>query len=95
MTDAEKQGLFGQLKHYAGGFAAVAVLVSIIVGPPAYVLYQALTGVPLYTTKTVTTTVPSGLLVESGGLLMVWFLFLFIGYGMATGLFPRAPGGGY
>jgi len=68
---------------------AVLVLGTIVLGPPAYFVYRLWSGAPLIATRTVTKTQYYGVAFEAGGLLLVWIVVLTIGYGMATGLFPR------
>jgi hypothetical protein len=82
------------LQTRAVTYAKEAILfgigIGIFIGPPVYVLYRLVTyDGPLYATKEVeiTTTQAYGFLPEVGGIIVVWSLFLLIGFYASYG--PR------
>lgn len=82
--------LWPTVKHLLASLIAGVIALTLLFGPPVYAIYRLVSGGPLYATRTVTTThtQPYGVLPEVGPVLVIWFLILLIGYGLAGG-FPR------
>jgi len=67
------------------------VVFALLLGPPLWALLEVINGGPLYATRTVQKPVTEiyGIVPEVAPVLSLWALVLFIGWGMATGAFPR------
>jgi hypothetical protein len=86
--------MVGNLVSYGKRIVAGSILALIFFGPPVFALWSVIQGwgeEPLFamTTKTYTTTEPTGLLVEATGLLIPWLLVVILVVGIGRGIFPR------
>lgn len=71
-------------------FIGLAIILAVVVGPPVWIIVNSI-GEPLWATRTVTrtTTEHYGIIPEATPTLIVWGILMIIGWGMATGAFPR------
>lgn len=84
----------GNLVAYGERIVAGILLAALFFGPPVFAAWSVIQGwgeEPLFamTTRTYTTTEPTGLLVEVGGLLAPWLLVMIIILGVSGHVFPR------
>lgn len=68
---------------------ALAILLTLVLGPPLAIVYMALSGMPLIETRTVEVTSYGGLLPSVAPILLIWVSVLVLLGASVTGAIPR------